>query len=84
MGIDTSPISGDPEATIDKAQQIRKAAMAPAQPSAQDQRVAAAATQMEAQARAELSKQDEPKSPAATSYTDAEAEATGTLLDLVA
>lgn len=52
--IDTSPIPGNPEATIAKAQQIRRAANAPAEPSGQDRRVAAEATLMEAEARAEL------------------------------
>ena len=47
----------DPEATIRKMQQVRKAALAPAQPSPTDRRVAAQASQIEAQARAELSKQ---------------------------
>jgi hypothetical protein len=59
VDIDTSPIANDPSATIRKAQQIRAAALSPADPSAQDRRVAAAATQMEAQARAELSSDDE-------------------------
>lgn len=55
--IDTSPISGDPEATLRKAQQLRRAANAPAEPSAQDSNVAAQATQMEQQARVELREQ---------------------------
>lgn len=55
--IDTSPIPGDPEATLRKAQQLRRAANAPAEPSSQDSRVAAQATQMEQQARAELREQ---------------------------
>jgi hypothetical protein len=54
VGIDTSPVSGDPEATIAKMQTVAAAAMAPAQPSGQDQKVAAAAKQAEAKARAEL------------------------------
>jgi hypothetical protein len=54
VGIDTSPVSGDPEATIEKMQTVVAAAMAPAQPSGQDQKVAAAARQAEAKARAEL------------------------------
>ncbi|MGM8228044.1 putative metalloprotease CJM1_0395 family protein [Cellvibrio sp. ARAG 10.3] len=54
VSIDTSPIPGDPEATIAKAQQIRRAANAPAEPSSQDRRVAAEASLMEADARAEL------------------------------
>ncbi|WP_049631815.1 putative metalloprotease CJM1_0395 family protein [Cellvibrio sp. pealriver] len=52
--IDTSPIPGDPEATLRKAQQLRRAANAPAEPSSQDGRVAALAAQMELQARTEL------------------------------
>ena len=56
VGIDTSPVNGDPEATIAKMQTVAAAAMAPSQPSGQDHKVAAAARQAEAQARAELSK----------------------------
>jgi hypothetical protein len=55
--IDTSPIPGDPEATLRKAQQLRRAANAPADPSSQDSSVAAQAAQMEQQARAELREQ---------------------------
>ena len=43
-----------PEATIAKAEQIRRAALAPADPSAQDYRVAAQAAQLLAQAQREL------------------------------
>jgi hypothetical protein len=53
VSIDLSPVPGNPQATIAKMEQIRRAALAPAQPSAQDQRVAAEATQIEARARAE-------------------------------
>jgi hypothetical protein len=53
--ISAGPISGDPEATIEKAQVVRRAALAPAEPSIQDRHVAAQATQMEAEARVELS-----------------------------
>lgn len=56
--VDTSPIPGDPEATLRKAQQLRRAANAPAEPSAQDGRVAAQAAQMELEARAELRAQE--------------------------
>lgn len=55
--IDTSSVAGDPEATIRKMQQIRRAALAPAQPSAQDRTVAAKAAQIEQHARAELRSQ---------------------------
>lgn len=54
VGIDTSPVSGDPEATIQKAQVVQRAALAPAEPSAQDRKVASQAGQMMANARAEL------------------------------
>ncbi len=54
VSIDTSPVAGDPEATIAKAQQVRRAALAPSQPSPQDRRVAAEAQQQIAQARADL------------------------------
>ncbi len=52
--IDTAPVPGDPEATLKKMQQIKRAALAPADPSSQDRRVAAKATAAAAKARAEL------------------------------
>lgn len=55
VNIDTSP-GRTPQETINKAQQIRAAALAPADPSPQDRSVAAEASEMEAQARAELAK----------------------------
>ncbi len=54
VNIDTSPVNGDPAATLRKADTIRRAALAPASPSAQDQRVAAKATAMAERARADL------------------------------
>jgi len=56
VNIDTSP-GRTPEETIDKARQIRAAALAPSDPSDQDRAVAAAAAQLEAQARQELTQQ---------------------------
>ncbi len=53
VGIDVSPAQSA-EQTIDKARRIQAAALAPADPSAQDRAVAAAAAQMAAQASAEL------------------------------
>lgn len=53
VSIDSSPVSGDPEATIEKARQVRSAALAPANPSAQDMQVASNAAQMETQAKME-------------------------------
>jgi len=55
--IDTSPVPDDPEATIRKAQAVRRAALAPSDPSPQDLRVAAEATRMEFEARMELARQ---------------------------
>jgi len=52
--ISTSKVPGDPEQTLRKAQQIKAAALAPAEPSAQDRRVAAQAAQMSLQAQAEI------------------------------
>ncbi|MEY8262877.1 MAG: putative metalloprotease CJM1_0395 family protein [Bermanella sp.] len=54
--IDTSEVANDPRATQDKAQTIRRAALAPADPSSQDRRVAALANQMAVAARADLEK----------------------------
>ena len=62
VGIDTSPVAGDPEATLAKAQRIRAAALAPAEPSAQDLRVAAQAAQLAVQARAEIGQQQRAES----------------------
>ncbi len=56
VSIDASP-GRTPKETIPKAQQIRAAALAPADPSAQDQSVAARATRMESEARIELAVQ---------------------------
>jgi hypothetical protein len=64
VSIDTSKVSGDPQATISKAQTIRAAANAPAQPSGQDRAVAAQATQMEAEARQELAEERRAESSA--------------------
>jgi len=54
VSIDASPVQGDPEATVRKAQAIKRAALAPREPSEQDRAVAAQAAQLEAQARQEV------------------------------
>ena len=56
VNIDTSA-GRTPEETLRKAQTIRAAALAPADPSGQDRAVAAQATQLAAEARAELAQQ---------------------------
>ena len=53
VGIDSSPVPGNPRATAAKMEVVKAAALAPAQPSSTDLSVAAAATQAEAQARVE-------------------------------
>ena len=57
VSIDTSPVRGNPQATITKAAQIEAAALAPVDPSAQDEAVAAQAAAMSAQAAAQLASQ---------------------------
>jgi hypothetical protein len=54
VGIDSSPVPNDPMATIRKAETIRRAALAPQDPSAQDYKVASQATQLELEAAKEL------------------------------
>ena len=58
--IDTSR-EKDPKDTITKMQQVKRAALAPSQPSGQDQSVAARASQIEAEARIELLKENDEK-----------------------
>jgi hypothetical protein len=59
VGIDTSEVPGNPQATLAKAQIILRAALAPANPSAQDRRVAAEAVATIQQARIEIALQDD-------------------------
>lgn len=55
--IDTSVVPGDPKATEQKAETIRRAALAPANPSAQDRKVASQASSMAIEARTEIFEQ---------------------------
>ncbi len=57
--IDTSPIAGNPAATIRKMETVMRAAQAPAEPSAQDRKVAAEARAKKAEAQIELRQQKE-------------------------
>ena len=54
VSIDASKVSNNPEATLRKSEVVRRAALAPAQPSPQDFRVAAKVAQTAAQARIEI------------------------------
>lgn len=81
--IDASPVSGNPKATISKMETVIRAALAPAQPSAQDHKVAAQAQATKAKAQIELHQKKEKEgvasedvdaadvSPAAQSASDA-------------
>lgn len=57
VGIDVSAVANDPAATISKMEVVMRAALAPADPSAQDLRVAAQAQGLASAARAELAQQ---------------------------
>ncbi len=59
VSIDTSAVEGDPQATLRKAERIRRAALAPADPSAQDRAVAAEAAAMAAEAQQDLGQNEE-------------------------
>ncbi|MBA2483358.1 MAG: hypothetical protein H0V39_02860 [Nitrosomonas sp.] len=96
--IDTSGVPGDPEATLQKAQQIQQAALAPAQPSAQDRSVAIAAAAMAAEAQAETASQQASDNDDETSFqrftarvndtynaiSEADTQRASSLIDLVA
>jgi hypothetical protein len=57
VGIDTSPVPGDPQATAEKMRIVRAAALAPSEPSGADLSVAAAASAAEADAYAEIERE---------------------------
>ncbi len=56
VDVDLSPVPGDPEATLDKAQQLQRAALAPAEPSSADRSVAMQASKMANDARSEIAR----------------------------
>jgi hypothetical protein len=71
VAIDASPVPGDPDATITKAAVVRRAALAPANPSSQDRAVAAKAGAMAAEARAEKLREDDSESESMLKPADA-------------
>ncbi len=80
VGIDTSAVPGNPQATIAKMQQVRAAALAPASPSGQDRAVATQASRAENQARmeaAEQTRQSDAGAATAPTRDGEEAEETG-------
>lgn len=58
VSIDATPVANDPEATLQKAETIYRAAMAPSEPSSADRAIAAKASKMAAEARREISERD--------------------------
>jgi len=76
VSIDASP-GRTPEETIPKAEHIRATALAPADPSAQDQSVAQEASLMEAKARSELAAQQRAESGAMGSEVSASSRQSG-------
>lgn len=71
--IDVGAIPGNPQATLEKMQVVQRAALAPAEPSSQDRRVAALASQQANQARAEILSESQ---EAVTSKDEAKADKT--------
>lgn len=57
VSIDISAVPNNPQATIDKMRTVKNAALAPAEPSAQDRSVASSANRIMMQAQAELASQ---------------------------
>jgi hypothetical protein len=56
--IDMSEVPGNPEATAQKMERVRRAALAPSHPSPQDRQVAAQAARIAARARMEIADQE--------------------------
>lgn len=63
VSIDSSPVRDDPEATLEKMETVQRAAMAPAEPSGRDLAVAARASALIQQARAEMQSGNEKAGP---------------------
>ncbi|MEO0513882.1 MAG: putative metalloprotease CJM1_0395 family protein [Planctomycetota bacterium] len=80
VGIDTSP-EATPEETIAKMQVVRRAALAPAEPSSQDRKVAAQASQTMQEARAALAQERTAEANADESDESDDIEAAGASTD---
>lgn len=86
VSISTSEIPNDPQATLEKAQAVRRAALAPADPSAADRAIAAKAMQTTLNARREIAVQQDESGTFAASWRDEterdDSPQTGTRLNL--
>lgn len=80
VSIDVSTVANDPKATIRKMQVVQRAALAPAEPSAQDRSVASTASQEETRARMELT-QAQLKSYQSTAQSADSASTSGSTVD---
>lgn len=69
VNINMAAVSGDPAATLRKADIIRRAALAPSQPSDQDRAVAQQAASMALKAQAELQQQPDQTETSNIHYT---------------
>lgn len=72
VDIDVSPVPGNPQATLQKASIVQRAALAPADPSGADRAVASAAAAMASGARKEIARERAEKIGETTAPTDAE------------
>jgi len=72
VSIDVSKVAGDPEATLRKLQQVQRAALAPAEPSSQDLKVAAQASIGITKARNEINLERFSESQSVNERTDLE------------
>jgi hypothetical protein len=72
--LDVSEVANDPEASLQKSEQIRRAALAPMDPSPQDMKVAASAGQMAARARLDIAVQRREEAQLETEQRALEAE----------
>lgn len=70
VSVDTSKVADDPRATIEKMRTVHAAALAPANPSAQDMRVAAQAMMALLQAQLELAKSSSDEQPGEVATDD--------------
>jgi hypothetical protein len=78
VSIDVSPVSGNPQATIRKMEQVKRAALAPSNPSAQDRRVASQADAAIIQAKQELAEERREEQAESQSSTEATGRSLGT------
>ncbi len=76
VSIDTGSVSGNPKATIRKMQTVKRAALAPMEPSSRDRAVAAAAEQAKREAKLEL-RQHKAEEAAARQARKQDSEAAG-------